>query len=78
MTETEALVIVGGLVLGYWIVAVLLPALERDRDEPGTGDSRSSGDTDTGDGDGDGDDCDREDVIVEPAPRDEPPVRREM
>lgn len=35
MTTTEGLVIVGGLVLGYWLVAVFLPHLRSNRDARG-------------------------------------------
>lgn len=35
MTTAEGIVIVGGLVLGYWLVGVLLPHLKRDRARPG-------------------------------------------
>ena len=35
MTTTEGLVIVGGLVLGYWLVTVLLPHLRSGRDARG-------------------------------------------
>lgn len=40
MTATEIMAIVGGLVLGYWIVAVLLPELGRHRDDAEAGDTR--------------------------------------
>ena len=36
MTGTEIVVVIGGLVVGYWIVAVVLPSLDADTegDEP--------------------------------------------
>lgn len=51
MSVTEVLVVVGGLVLGYWIMAVFVPSL-RDGDPP-------SGDRSGRAGDGAGGDVDR-------------------
>lgn len=78
ITLTEIAVVAGGLLLGYWIVAVFLPLLGRngDRsDDSGPGcpdeDVAASGNED---GDGDG----GRDAPVETKPPDGPPVRREM
>lgn len=70
MTVTELIVIVGGLVLGYWIVSVLLPTLGRNRDDDaGAEDTRPRDDAESGD---------PETVVAETKSRDESPVRREM
>lgn len=74
MTLTEVVVVVGGLVLGYWIVAVFLPLLGRRSDDSGDSDAcrperdAFAGGDRTGDGDDPGD----------AGPPDGPPVRREM
>jgi hypothetical protein len=34
MTLTEVAVIIGGLAIGWWIVAVLIPGVRVDRDAP--------------------------------------------
>lgn len=69
MSFTEIAVIVGGLVLGYWIVAVLLPALGKQR---GEGDDRHARPNDADAGDDGCDDPGKADRS------DGPPVRREM
>lgn len=70
MTATELIVIVGGIVLGYWIVAVLLPALGRNRDDDsGGGDRRPRDDAEAAD-------LDR--VVAGTDSPDESRIRREM
>ena len=69
MTATEIMAIGGGLVVGYWIVAVLLPELGRHRDDPEAGDPGPPEDAEAGDG---------ETAGAETAPRDQPTIRREM
>lgn len=75
MTATEILAIGGGLVVGYWIVAVLLPELGRHRDDADDLDGAGrSGDVEADGGGPDG----NVPVVVDVQPRDERPVRREM
>ena len=76
MTLTEVVVVVGGLVLGYWIVAVFLPLLGRKSDDSDdSGACRPEQDAlDGGDGAGDSD----RDAPGDAGPPDGPPVRREM
>ena len=66
MTGTEIVVVIGGLVVGYWIVAVVLPMLGRTGDEAGNQDAGASEEA----ADAPGPDADTE--------GDEPTVRREM
>lgn len=66
MTGTEIVVVIGGLVVGYWIVAVVLPMLGRTDDEVGNQDAGASEEA----ADAPGLDADTE--------GDEPTVRREM
>jgi hypothetical protein len=74
MTLTEVAVVAGGLLLGYWLVAVFLPLLGRGRDEA---DDACRPEEDGVCGDDPTANAGR-DAAREPGPPDGPPVRREM